>query len=344
MMNNKDFIDAIYKKYNDSETINDKFYKQKIGQKNHVPVYLIIACVCIIAISSSISFADNYLNFFKKSGTATVENNEIEMAIKDNYIQNVDMNYCKSKKVGVKVDSISMDSNRLYIVLNFQFDKSLQDNFDNFLFQDILITDDNNNLIFSFDNKIYQDFCKKHNIDITQKKIYKTSFSYNIIHKSKKNATYIYYFNTDDIFPKSKKLCIFFNSLILLSGSEDHSNLAANKVINGKWNLELNIKDSFYNRKSTLYTNKLDENLGEINLSINNITSTLVFNNSTNFQIEDIYIKDEKNNKYNMQNFYALKKDKITSDFDLPQDIKDSSLILHIKTNIFEKDIILKKE
>ena len=59
MMNNKEFLDGIYKKYDDPNTVNDKFYRQKIDKKNHVPLYLVIICAFVIAISSSIATCDS---------------------------------------------------------------------------------------------------------------------------------------------------------------------------------------------------------------------------------------------------------------------------------------------
>lgn len=340
-MNDKDFLDGIYKKYNNQETLNDKFYRQKLNKRNHVPLYIVAVCIFAIAITSSIGFADNYLNFFNKSGTATVKINEIEMAIKDNYIQNVDMEYCKSKKIGVKVDSISMDNTRLYIVLDFKFDKSLQENFDDLIIQDMLITDDNDDLIFCNKFKIYENYCNDNNIDITQKTIFKTSFKTNLIEKTHNTAKYIYYFNTEDSFPESKKININFHKLKLLNYSTNFSN---NKVINGNWKIELNLEDSFYNKKSTIYTSENIDDMNDIFLNINNITTTLVFNKNSDYNIEDVYIIDEDNKKYVMRNINISDSGKITINFDLINNINFNTLTLHIKTNNFEKDIILNRK
>ncbi len=345
MMNNKEFLDGIYKKYNDPKTLDDKFYRKKINNKNHVPLYLVIICVFVIAISSSIGFADNYLNFFNKSGTATVKTNEMEMAIKDNYIQNVDMKYCKSSKVGVKVDSISMDSNKLYIVFNFKFDKSLQDNFDDLIIPNMLITNDNYDLIFSNDVSLYHNFCKENNIDFNKKAIYKIDFKSNLIEKTHDTAKFIYYFNTENSFSKSKEIHIKFNNITLVNYSIKYSNNKENNLISGNWNISLNLEDSFYNSKSIIYsTNDINDNIEEVYLNLNSITSTLIFNKKNDFSIEEIYIKDKNNKKYNMQDINISDTGKVIVNLGVIKDINSDSLTLHIKTNTFEKDILLNKQ
>ena len=254
MMNNKEFLDNIYKKYNDPETLKDKFYSQKLYKKNHTILYIVIIFCVAILFSSSIGFADNYFNFFSKSGTGTVIKNEMDKALNENYIKNVNMKYCKSNGVSVKVDSISMDSSKLYILLDFKFDKKIKDSFDNILIEDMIITDENNNLIYSYNEKTYEEYYNDSDDDNKLNKnlnnnnnIISSNYTNKLLEKTRNNSKYIYFFESDNKFPKSKKLTINFNTINLINLYLNNSESNKINTINGNWKMDLKLEDSFYN-------------------------------------------------------------------------------------------------
>lgn len=214
-----------------------------------------VACfLLIIVFATSIIFAKDiyaYINYLLKSNS----DKGVQDAIDNGYIQDVNMKYINSNGVKVKVTEILMDDYNLSMMFYIEIPEieNIEEIYD-VNFSNLIITDDKDNIIVAeFENTDkYHEFCKERNMEITYKNIAYSNgaFEGKIVSKFDKDIEYMYKTYSDN-FPKSKKLIINFDKIIL-------SNKTSNEkiAIEGTWNLEVNLPETMYNRKTILYSVK----------------------------------------------------------------------------------------
>lgn len=197
----------------------------------------------------------------------------VEKAINSGYINKIDdENYVESNGLEIKVESILMDDYNLCI--NFNMKINIKDNKEiGFCsFPNLLITDENNNLIVTkFTSK------EKSNLsEIIKGKdtgkypgINDGSESIHLTHKE--GNEYICSYSTHSLeFPKSKKLDIAFDRVVLYSSKNDLGEVLEEKK--GKWKVSIDLPEEFYNRMTDIYVlkNTNDKNLELIKANISN--------------------------------------------------------------------------
>lgn len=231
----------------DNEEKNSYFKQINILKK--------FACfLLIIVFATSIIFAKDisaYINYLLKSNS----DNGVQEAIDNGYIQDVNMKYIDSNGVKVKVTELLMDDYNLSMLFYIEIPEieNIEEIYD-VNFSNLIITDDKDNIIVAeFENTDkYHEFCKERNMEISYNNIAYSNgaFEGKIVSKFDKDIEYMYKTYSDN-FPKSKKLIINFDKIIL---SNKNSN--EKTAIEGTWNLKVNLPETMYNRKTILYSAK----------------------------------------------------------------------------------------
>lgn len=244
MMNNKEAIEDIYNRCSNLDKKKDKFFIKKIHQRN--PNFKYVAVILsFILLSSSISVGNNFFNYHSKSNIGYLDEG-VYTNIANNKMQNISMNYQKSNKVGVKVTNVLISDSKIYIVFDFKFYKQLKENVNLLKLPDMIITDENNNILYCKSSKKYEEYCNTHELDFNNNQydtinILTSNYNSQFLEKNQKNIRYLLVLNSDSKFPQSSKLNINFNKILLL-GNLTYENSSDNKVIKeGNWNLEINL-------------------------------------------------------------------------------------------------------
>ena len=139
-------------------------YKKKT--KKTVKLYRKLAVVfSFFIISISLVVCAYTINeSYKAKSSIGYVNKSLENAVEGGYIQNIDMNYAYSNKIGAKIDYIVMSDYNLNILFDFDISqaKDMKHAAD---IQDLLIYDENNDIIFCYNQKAYKEFCKKNKLE-----------------------------------------------------------------------------------------------------------------------------------------------------------------------------------
>ena len=205
--------EIIIKNALNKKTKNEKVYNIRIIKK--------VACfLLILLLGSSIVFSKDIFSFINY----ILRNNSsrgVQQAIDNGYIQDIEMKYIDSNGTKVKVTEILMDDYNLSMLFYIEIPEIEKiDQIYNVNLSNLVITDDKDNIIVAeFENNDkYQEFCKERNIEISYKNIAYSNGSYEgkIITKFDKDIEYMYKTYSDN-FPKSKKLLITFDKIILSS-------------------------------------------------------------------------------------------------------------------------------
>ena len=180
----------------------------------------ILSIILVLFAVTGIVFAKEIVQFVKHLFINTSDG--VETAIKNGYIQEVDMEYVKNSDIEVKVDYILMDDFNLNIMFNINLPEF--NNLSYLELNNLIITDENNNiLITQFKNRNkYLEFCKKNKIENTDNYTAIGTYKYStlVYNCQKSNYSYSYIIQSDE-FPKSKKLHISFDEVILYSGNNN---------------------------------------------------------------------------------------------------------------------------
>ena len=236
-----------------------KKLKERLKSKGIIPKNLVIVfAILLIAISSFVIAKEIFKHFFLDSS------NGVEEALNDGYVENYELqNNSYSNGISVDVESVLMDDYNLAIVFCLKFDNieyvknAYYCNFDN-----LLIMDENNNLIVTkFEGKIKDSkLLNFFDINNNYPGISNGNESVHIKSKDDDEIVLTYITNSSE-FPKSHKLKIITDE-ISLHYSEDNFGEKID-TINGDWNIEVDLPEEFYNRKTEVYTleSSNDENL-----------------------------------------------------------------------------------
>ena len=244
-----------------------KKLKERLKSKGIIPKNLVIVfAILLIAISSFVIAKEIIKHFFLDSSDG------VENALNNGYIESYEMkenNY--SNGISIEVESVLMDDYNLAIVFCLKFDNiEYVKNADYCNFDNLLIMDENNNLIVTkFEGKI-KDSKLLNFFDINNNYLGISNGNESVHIKSKDDDEIVLtYVTNSSEFPKSHKLKIITDE-ISLHYSEDNFGEKID-TINGDWNIEVDLPEEFYNRRTEVYTleSSNDKNLEllEANLS-----------------------------------------------------------------------------
>ncbi len=227
----------------------------------------------------------------------------IDNAIESGYIEETNMNFIESKtdieknekKVGnvnveSKIDNFLMDDHNLSMEFLFNFEDTIKeyvnlDNIHNILINDLIIRDEKNRILYSgTDKESFQKYCKENNLSYiygeTDDKNYINCGlnSFISLRNTKEQNVKLIYNLYATTFPKSQKLMIEFSKISLID--ENNNSI----IINGDWNMKIDIPENMYNRTSeyykvvscsnsdfNIYNAELSDTGFEIGIIINNI-------------------------------------------------------------------------
>lgn len=295
--------------------ISKKMPTTSIYRKNKI-IWKISTVCAIFLMICTVTFGKDLYLYILNSFAKTHEG--IITAINNDYYADINMEYINSDKTQLKVDYILMDDFNLVLAFNIKSD--INTNIDKLKFNDMIITDENNNLIFCDDIDTYEKYCKKTNKEITT--IPKSSFSDNgygieTIEKNKNEIKILYKLYSSQ-FPTSKELNIEIHTIELIT---DKGNVQKS----GTWKIHIDLPKEFYDREYSYYHVK-DKANQQFDINIENVvvsnTQTIVkyngktkgydksiegieekFNNLLNDEgtiFDEIWIEDENGKKFKM--------------------------------------------
>lgn len=217
--------------------------------RKYFNLYKVAIIVICLLCTSGIAYATyNYVknNFNRRKG--------IETAINNGYIMNVDGEPVTSNDVSLKINQILLDDYNLDISFGLEFkNMEIPDNIQAIEFENILIADENNNILYHSDNKdFFDNYVKSNNLNINYIKYSdnyinsSSSNKYNCNNSNNYNLVYNISVN-NGTFPKSNSLHIYIENVVLRV--KNH-----NSVINTNWNLTSSLSSSFQIRDTVNYT------------------------------------------------------------------------------------------
>ena len=246
--------------------------------KNLMDMYLnftekrIIATTCVgMILMSGVVFAaniDNIKNYFRGLG------NGIDSAIENGYVEIPEMDYIESNttlsketgkgiedvKVDAKIEDFLMDDLNLSTQFSFKFDDKVHNyidlnNINTITLNDLFVRDEENRLIYSgTDKDTFDKYCKECNLNYVfgeydNEKYFNNGLNWfpSFISKNESLAKLTYNMYSEG-FPKSKKLYFSFSKMTIT----EHNN-SNEIIIQGNWEIELDVPEKMYNRTSENY-------------------------------------------------------------------------------------------
>lgn len=257
--------------------------KKRIKTHSNIIVKIITAIIATITMATSIVFAKDISNLISNIFNPETTSRGIIKMVEEGYLQNVDMEYVECNENLVKIENIIMDDYNLDIVFNVKT-KEKMETISQISIPDLIILDENKNLIFcDYENVSgYEKYCKENNMEYSNMNMHNniTDEGYNIevIEKTEDNIKFLYKMYSNN-YPKSKELRIKFKTISMYKTINDDY-----IVLNGNWNMLIDLSEEFYNRKVKTYTVK-DKSDEENNAILKNVKAT-----NTEMQI-DLMIK-----------------------------------------------------
>ena len=356
-------LDIVEKKISEPPKYEESIKKalnntKKSSKLNAIFKKVAVIILCISAVGG-IAFAVQMSGIINKVNN---KSNEYNIAYNE-YIQKVNMEYQTVDNLSIKIDSILLDKFNIEINIDYLYNKSITS-----AESKILITDENNNLIYKSTEVIdyYEQIFKKidRNEFVSSMKSETSVSDDNMVNDENKTENMyttrvtnsyqnletnnllrkIELYNDLDFkeFPESKILYIQLENIILKDGSKKV------KELNCKWNFEVKIDNEFLKEEVSSYkeekNNKNDKLINVIQAKSSNVLLKIKFNYAGQQKLDEIIdlldsdciqLFDKKNNYYiKSKNISILDNNIIKADFDINK--KDLSDILIIKIKNFE--------
>lgn len=270
-------------KYMIRNTLKENKSKTLNSHLNNFLKFATVGCGCVI-LTTSVVFAKDISNFF----TNFFNNSKgIDTAIENGYLLEPNMDYTDSSEVETKIENLLMTDYNLSFTINMKFKNDLNiENIEKINLPDLIITDNENKILYCEDEEKFNEFCSEKNLNYTYKEFNDNYINNgcNYFIKSKDSDSdeiQLVYNLTANNFPKSKNLSISFSEIDLLNQTDMNN---SQKII-GNWNLNVDIPEKFYNRENISYKVKSCSN--------ENVNVTQAVVNDTCMKLE-LVIKDKK--------------------------------------------------
>lgn len=218
-----------------------------------------VATVSLVTVSTGVVFAKDISNFIKNVFN---DNEGVNTAVESRYVYEIPNVYADSKDTQMRITEMIMDDYTLDLNMVAQFDKDINvTGIEKINIPDMIITDDENRILYSSSNQKSIDFCNAKQIDDDYDNIKNittnTSSSLFIYNADGNSMSFsINLSASDEKFPLSKEIYISFNTIEMEGNNQKYT-------VTGSWNTEIKVPNKFLNRKSTLYkvTNCNNENV-----------------------------------------------------------------------------------
>lgn len=273
-MNNKDIfnqfkinvaINNFKEEYKNEHTLKEKIKRERYSMKKKI---IIGVCTCCFALVSGVAIA-NYSNIISTFGLGK----GVDTAAKNGYVEVTEMNPISDNaiiideeketivldniKVDTSIEDFLMDDINISTHFYLEIDKTINDmidleNLQNIELSDLLVTDEENRILFCMDENTFNNFCQENKLDYKFMEFNENYYNCglnNILTSCNREGGIKFTYNMysgGESFPKSKKLNFRFTK-IYLEGNEN------NVTLNGKWNIKLDVPENMYNRKSISY-------------------------------------------------------------------------------------------
>lgn len=286
-----------------------------------------------LLVISGTSFATYYYfkNIHTEKGYAL---SSIKEAEESGYIDNIEMDYIYAKNIGAKVNSIILSDNNMDIILDFDF-KQEQLTHNNILVNAIIY--DENNTIYAYSDttvtnkgKYLQNFYKAKEIPYNQSNWYEGICARSIrqnslLENSEQCMIQMSFTANQKPFPRSQKLYItIFNLGYIEEGKfTSISNHA-------EWNIEIEIPEKFYERKTTKYELKEEIEGFQLNNAYITETSMTLLYSSETIDGQDVILVDENGKEYFPEAFWYKTKENTVLQYAINQNTKTNKLYLKI--------------
>lgn len=247
---------------------------------------LATSCACVVLVTSFVYAKDisKWINYFFDNSKS------IDTAIENGYIEEPDMEYISSKGTDARVENFLMDDYNLSFTLDIKFGDNVNvSEINRISIPDIIITDEENRILYCEDREMFTNFCEENNINYEYNKFNEKYIDSGInnfirtIDESTNSVEFICNLQGSQ-FPKSKKINIKFNKIGVSKQISDEDN---KKIMVGSWKLPLDVPEKFYNREEIVYTIK-SCNYDDIYIdefSVKNTGTTFAFHT----KVEPIY-------------------------------------------------------
>lgn len=248
------FTEEIEVPYHVKNTIRNTLNNTKENKKKNNLIFNTVkilgtVCACCI-ITTGVVFSKDISNFIMNF----FSNNEgMDNAIEHGYIDKPNMEYIDSNGTELKINQVLMDDYNLSLEMNIKLSEKINtESIDEISFQDMIITDENNNILYCEDQTTFENYCKNNNLKYIWKETnenYINSGSNKFIKTNNGDTINLVYNFYASKYPKSKKILINLNKILCSYKDKDI-------IINGNWQIEYEVPEKFYNRKAYIYTVK----------------------------------------------------------------------------------------
>ena len=208
-----------------------------------------VATVSLVTVSTGVVFAKDISNFIKNVFN---DNEGVNTAVESGYVYEIPNVYADSKDTQMRITEMIMDDYTLDLNMVAHFDKDINvTGIEKINIPDMIITDDENRILYSSSNQKSIDFCNAKQIDDDYDNIKNittnTSSSLFIYNADGNSMSFsINLSASDEKFPLSKEIYISFNTIEMEGNNQKYT-------VTRSWNTEIKVPNKFLNRKSTLY-------------------------------------------------------------------------------------------
>ena len=190
------------------------------------------------------------------------DNDAVNTAVENGYVYEAPTVYTASEDTKMKITEMIMDDYTLDLNMLARLDKEIDvTGIDSINIPDMIITDDENKILYSSSSQKSIDFCNQKGIDSSYDNIKNitTNTSSSIFIRNADTNSINFLINlsaSDGKFPLSKEIYVSFNTIEMTGNNKNYT-------ISGNWNTEIKVPDKFLNRESILYkvTNCNNENV-----------------------------------------------------------------------------------
>lgn len=273
-----DFItNIVTKEINEPEKYEQAIrtaFDKKAYRKSNFSKIAVMVCSLLIVVTG-ITYATDIKEFVIKN-FYTVDKG-MDTAIENGYIDEQQTEYATSEEIEATINNTSIDAYNTEIGiknvlmddnnLNFTFSINVNKNIDisNLMtvrLNKILISDENNNILYCDNKELFNKYCSNNNLDYDyyDRNEHQMGSALNdyIINRDTDSNTIDMLFNLintrDFSYPNSKYLNIIIQEINM--GEEDYYANNEPICLKGNWNLFVNVDEKFSNRKSINYSVK----------------------------------------------------------------------------------------
>lgn len=229
---------------NIDKIINNMFESKRKNKK-------IILMILPILLMTSTVFAVAYSMFNLSS--VGIDDTCLDIAVQNGYIQILNMEMQEFEGVSIRINKFLIDDINMDIGFEYKVNNENMKDIRNIYIQDLYIYDENNNVLFDDD-------------ELGEEKVIAQTSGYSKIQK-RGDVLSNTFFAQSDKFPKSKKIYIKFNRIIL-NCKED------NVGINGNWKYEINVPQNMQDRENISYKPISNNNNNKIFIKSVKMTNT----------------------------------------------------------------------